>query len=57
MIPFQENSKTLQKAKRCWHKWNVYKEVKLVCSGFYTHKRTTKICRICGEKKVRDKLF
>lgn len=42
--------------KNCWHKWDIYKEKKLICGGNNSHIRKTKICRKCGEKRIKEKI-
>lgn len=40
----------------CWHKWNVYKEVRWPSRIQYII-TTKKVCRKCKEIRIREKIY
>jgi hypothetical protein len=45
------------KEKKCWHKWDKFKEVNLLYGGSIRHIRKTKVCRICGETRIKERAW
>lgn len=48
--------KNLFGKRACRHSWDVYADLTNLGHGFF-HKRKTKICRKCNERRVKEKVW
>jgi hypothetical protein len=43
--------------KKCWHSWNKFVEKKIINHGLHTYTKKTKVCRKCGETRIKESVW